>query len=286
MEWVARFNQAMDYIEAHLTDHVEVEKAARIAACSAFHFQRMFAYMAGVTLNEYIRRRRMTLAALELTDTDAKIIDLAAKYGYESPTAFNRAFQNIHGIAPTAAKRAGAALTAYPRLTFTISIKGEEAMNYKIVKKDAFRIVGSSVKEPMTMEDCFEKVPVFWAQLHKENGIPRICALSDGSEPRGLLGVSTCDNGTFSGYYVAVASGKPCPEGMDEYTVPEGTWAVFECVGPLPGAMQELQKRIITEWLPTSGYEYAAAPDIEVYGEGDQSAKDYHSQVWLPIVKR
>ena len=159
-------------------------------------------------------------------------------------------------------------------------------MDYRIEKKASFRIVGIGTKEPMTMEDCFEKVPVFWEKIYAENWIPRLCELMDGSQPEGILGVSACDGGEFSGYYVAVATDKEAPADMDIYEVPSGTWAVFECTGPLPDAMQTLQQRILSEWLPTSGYEYAPAPDIEVYLDGDQRAADYKSQVWLPIVKK
>ncbi len=285
MEWVERLNAAVDELEAQLDGKVDVERAARIAACSVFHFQRMFPYMTGVTLSEYIRRRRMTRAAFELMD-GARIIDVAARYGYESPTAFNRAFRSVHGVAPTAAKKQGIDLAAYPRLAFTISIKGEEAMNYRIEKKERIRVVGVGCKEPMTMEDSFEKVPKFWQKIAQENWIPRLCALMDGSEPAGVLGVSACDADGFSGYYVAAATRRPCPAEMNELEIPARTHAVFECVGPMPDAIQNLQKRILTEWLPTSGYEYAAAPDIEVYFDGDQSAADYRSQVWLPIVKK
>lgn len=286
MDWIDRLNQAIAYIEAHLDGEVDVEQAARTAACSTFHFQRMFPYMTGVTLGEYIRRRRMTLAAFDLADSRNKVIDVAAKYGYESPTAFNRAFRSVHGVAPAQARKQGVGLTAYPPITFTISIKGEEAMNYKIVKQDGFRIVGAKCREHMTMEDCFEKVPLFWQQVGAQGLIPEICRLMDGSGPMGVLGVSTCDGGAFSGYYIAAASRKPCPEGMEEYQIPQGDYAVFDCVGALPDAIQNMQRRILTEWLPASGYEYAPAPDIEVYLEGDQSAPDYRSQVWLPVVKK
>lgn len=286
MEWIERLNEAVDYIENNLDQDISVEKAARIAACSTFHFQRMFTYIAGVTIGEYIRRRRMTLAAFELTQGDQKVIDIASKYGYDSPTAFNRAFQGIHGVAPSAAKNKGVSLTVYPPITFTLSIKGDEAMNFKIEQKDEFRIVGFATKESMNMEDCFEKVPIFWGEVYAKGGIDKISNLIDGSVPQGVLGVSTCDNGAFSGYFIAAATNKPCPEGMEEYLVPQGTWAIFDCVGPMPHAIQNLQQRIITEWLPTSGYEYATAPDIEVYFQGDQSSPEYHSQVWLPIIKK
>lgn len=284
MEWLERLNQSVGYIEDNLDGDISYEHAARIACCSVFHFQRMFAYIAGVPLSEYIRRRKMTAAAFDLQSTDVKIIDLSMKYGYESPTAFNRAFRGIHGISPSDARREGAALTAYPRISFTISIKGEAQMNYKIVTKEAFRIVGVKEHFDMNVEECMKNVPLFWQKTVQSGIIPGILSLMN-REPFGLLGVSTCMNGNNLNYYIAVSSDKTAPQNMAEYEVPAGTWAIFECVGPMPGAIQELQKRIVTEWLPTSGYEYANAPDIEVYFEGDQRAPDYRSEVWLPIIK-
>ena len=129
MDWLDSMNKAIEYIESNLDDEISYEKASRIACCSVFHFQRMFSYIAGVPLSEYIRRRKMTLAAFDLQSTDDLIIDLSLKYGYESPTAFNRAFQGIHGISPSQARKTGTELKAYPKISFTISIKGEEQMN-------------------------------------------------------------------------------------------------------------------------------------------------------------
>lgn len=286
MEWVDVLNRAIDYIENNLDGEISPEEAAKAAAVSLFHFQRMFAFTANVTLTEYIRRRRMTAAAFELLNGGAKVIDIALKYGYDSPTAFNRAFKSVHGVSPSKAKIEGIRLTAFPRLTFTVSIKGEEAMNYKIEKKKAFRIVGYASKEPMTMEDCFIKVPKFWQSVTEKGGIEKLCSLFDGSLPKGILGVSTCENGDFSGFYIAAATNAPIPEGMEEYIIPESVYAVFECVGALPDSIQKVQQRIISEWLPTSGYEYAPFPDIEVYPEGDQKSDTYTCEVWLPIVKK
>ena len=283
MEWLNRLNDALDYLEANLAGTVDVERAAQIAACSAFHFQRMFTYIAGIPLGEYLRRRRMTLAALEMAAGEVKVIDLAMKYGYESPTAFNRAFQSVHGLPPSRAKDEGARLTAFPRITFTLSVKGETAMNYRIETKDAFRIVGMKTPLEMNVEDSFAKVPLFWQQSAPR--VPALCAYMN-SQPLGVLGVSTCMNGKDCDYFIAVASNSPTPEGMDQYTVPAATWAIFDCIGAMPAAIQSLQKRIVTEWLPTSGYEYANAPDIEVYFEGDQLSPDYRCEVWLPIVKK
>ena len=285
MEWLERLNKAVDYIEDNLKQEISFAKAAQIACCSTFHFQRMFSYIADVPLSAYIRRRRMTAAAFDLQNSDEKIIDLALKYGYESPTAFNRAFQKVHGITPTKARSQGVFLKAFPRIIFQIAIKGDVEMNYRIENKESFKVVGVKKQFLMNMDDAFTQVPQFWLETIKSGSIPNILALID-DPSHGLLGVSTCMNGEDFNYYIAVPTKQDTPATMEEYIVPEGTWAIFECVGPMPKAIQDLQKRIVTEWLPTSGYEYADAPDIEVYFAGDQQSPDYRCEVWLPITKK
>jgi AraC family transcriptional regulator len=285
MEWLERLNESVSYIEAHLTDEIDLDRVARIACCSTFHFQRMFSYIADVPLAEYIRRRKMTLAAFDLQSGNEKIIDIALKYGYDSPTSFNRAFQSIHGIAPSAAKSKGVKLKAFPSISFKLSIKGDTEMNYRIETKEAFKIVGVKEHYAMAVEECFESVPLFWQKSAQSGIISDLCTLMN-KEPYGILGVSTCMDGQEFDYYIAVATDKQTPDSMAEYIVPECTWAVFESIGAMPTAIQELQKRILTEWLPTSGYEYANAPDIEVYFEGNQQADDYKCEVWLPITKK
>lgn len=284
MEWIINLNKAINYIEENLTHEIDLNKLAQIAGCSTFHFQRMFSYMAEIPLSEYIRRRKMTMAAFDLQNGD-KVIDVAIKYGYESPTAFNRAFQNVHGVAPSFAKSNGVSLKSFPPISFKITIKGEAEMKYKIEKKEAFRIVGVSENYHVNIEENFMKIPEFWQKTAMEGSIPKILSFMN-TPPFGLLGVSACMGGETFDYFIAVASNNETPEGMKEYTVPEHTWAIFECVGALPHALQNLQKRIITEWLPTSGYEYANAPDIEVYSNGNQQADDYKCEVWLPIIKK
>lgn len=158
-------------------------------------------------------------------------------------------------------------------------------MNYKIEKKDSFKIVGVKEHFLMDVEECFDKVPQFWQKTIQSGIVPDILGQMN-REPYGLLGVSACMNGQDLDYYIASATTKVTPENMDEYIVPESTWAIFECIGSMPIAIQTLQKRIITEWLPTSGYEYADAPDIEVYFEGDQQSENYKCEVWLPITKK
>lgn len=281
MEWIERLNQSMHYIEEHLTDEIDYEELGRTACCSAYHFQRMFTYMAGVTLSEYIRRRKMSLAAVDLQAGDAKVVDIAAKYGYHSPTAFNRAFQGIHGIAPSAVRNEGVSVKSYPPITFNITVKGAEEMNYRIEKKDAFRIIGVSAPLHREIENNFMIVPKMWEDAVSNRTMEKLAGMMD-TPVKGLLGVSVCNDEEDWKYFIAVASTKEKGE-FDEYTVPASTWAVFPGSGTNQ-SIQELERRIVTEWLPTSGYEYANAPDIEVYLNPDPQNAQY--EVWIPVTKK
>lgn len=282
MEWIERLNGAINYIEEHLGEEIDLNKASKIACCSTYHFQRMFAYMANIPLSEYMRRRRMSLAAVDLQSGDNKVIDVALKYGYDSPTAFNRAFKNIHGIAPSQAKEKGVVLKAFPPISFRITIKGDSEMNYRIEKKEAFRIVGVSSPLEKEIEKNFEIVPTMWANAASSGMIAQLAMMMD-SEPKGLLGVSSCNEAEDWKYYIAVASTKSLPDVMEEYIIPSATWAIFTGEGENQ-SIQGLEKRIVTEWLPTSGYEYGNAPDIEVYLNPDPQNAKY--EVWIPVVRK
>ena len=281
MEWVERLNESMKYIEEHLADEIDYEQLGRIACCSAYHFQRMFTYMAGMTLSEYIRRRRMSLAAVDLQGGDAKVVDIAEKYGYHSPTAFNRAFQGVHGIAPSAVRSEGVSVKSFPPVTFEISVKGAEEMNYRIETKEAFRIVGVSAPLHREIENNFMIVPRMWENAGANGTIQKLAGMMD-TPFKGLLGVSACNDEEDWKYFIAVASAQEKGE-FDEYTIPASTWAVFPGSGTNQ-SVQELERRIVTEWLPTSGYEYANAPDIEVYLNPDPQNAQY--EVWIPVAKK
>ncbi len=282
MEWINRLNSAIGYIEEHLTEEIDYEQLAQIACCSAYHFQRMFAYMANMPLSEYIRRRRMSLAAVDLQSGEERVIDVALKYGYNSPTAFNRAFQTVHGIAPSAVKKDGVSVKSYPPISFKIIIQGVQEMNYRIEKKDAFRIVGVSAPLEKDIEKNFAVVPQMWQKVAVDGTVNRLVGMMN-TDVKGVLGVSACGSEDEWKYYIAVASDMPAEEGMEEYTVPAFTWAVFSGEGICPQAIQELEQRIVTEWLPTSGYEYDNGPDVELYISPDpQNAK---FEVWIPVVK-
>lgn len=281
MEWITRLNNAINYIEEHLCDTVDYDEIAKLACCSTYHFQRMFAYMADTTLSEYIRRRRMSKAAVDLQSGSEKIINIALKYGYDSPTAFNRAFKSIHGVAPSQIKADGVSIKAFPPISFKITIKGAEQMEYKIENKDAFRIIGVSEPLHREIEKNFEVVPQMWQNAVTDGIIPRLASMMN-SEPMGMLGISVCNEENWR-YFIAVASNHEIENTLQEYIVPAATWAIFSGSGS-GQSIQELEKRIVTEWLPTSGYEYGNAPDIEVYLNADPQNAKY--EVWIPVVKK
>lgn len=281
MDWINKFNRAINYMEEHMKEEIDLEVVGRIAGCSSYHFQRMFTYMADVSLSEYIRRRRMSFAAVDLLAGE-KVIDVALAYGYDSPTAFNRAFKNIHGVAPSMISKEEVNIKSYPPIRFHISVKGEREMNYRIVKKESFRVVGISTPLENELEKNFEKVPQMWGKAYADGIIPVLLQNMDKNMP-GIMGISTCNNGEDWRYYIAVSSVIDAPEGMEEYMVPAFTWAVFSGEGS-GKSIQDLERKIVMDWLPTSGYEYADGPDIEVYLSDDPENMKY--EVWIPIVKK
>lgn len=283
MDWIERLNGAVDYIEEHLTEDISYERLGQIACCSSHHFQRMFGYMAELPLSEYVRRRRMSLAGAELSGGGAeKIVDLALKYGYDSPTAFNRAFQSVHGFPPSQAKAEGSVLRYFPPIRFQITIKGAAQMDYRIETREAFRIVGISVLLEKELEKNFEKLPAVWGKASADGTIQKLVPLMDG-KPAGVLGICTWTGPDSGRYFIAVASTLPAGS-FEEYTVPASMWAIFSGQG-LNLSIQALEKRIFSEWLPSSGYEYgASACDIEVYLNADPQNAQY--EVWVPVTKK
>ena len=282
MEWIERLNASLNYIEEHLSEVIEIDDLAQIACCSSYHYQRMFTYIAGIPLSEYLRRRRMSIAAVELQQSEIKIIDLALKYGYNSPTAFNRAFQSVHGIAPSAVRKAGSVVKTFPPISFRITVKGVEEMNYRIETKEAFRIVGKSFPLSREIEQNFLEVPQMWQGAVLDGTIEKIISLMN-REPQGVLGVSACSDDEEWRYYIAVSSSVEIDNSLEEYTIPSCMWAIFPGAGT-GKSIQELEKRIVTEWLPTSGYEFTYGPDVEVYFNPDPQNTVY--EVWIPVKKK
>lgn len=284
MKWLENLSNTIEYIESNLDKDISIDAAAQIACCSAYYFQRVFTYVAGISLSEYIRRRRMSQAAFELQKSDKKVLDIALKYGYSSPTAFNRAFQSVHGITPVAAKNMGSVLNAYPPIRFSVKITGGTAMSYRITEKAAMRIVGIRIPLVADMEENQKVVPEFWKKALENNYLPKIIELTN-QEPGGILGVTVYENPQEIFYYIAASTTEAIPQNMFEYEIPASTWVIFENDGRFKEDVQNVFKRFYTEWLPFSGYEYAGLPDLEVYPVMPGKPLNGHSEVWIGIKK-
>lgn len=284
MEWMQNLKMAIDYIEDNLEGEISYEKAAQISGCSVHYFQRIFTGVTGISLSEYIRRRRMTQAGLELQADQCKVIDVALKYGYTSPTAFNRAFQMIHGITPAAAKKSGSRLNAYPPIKFKVSVSGEEALRYRIEEKKAMRLIGitTPLVEDMTLNQI--NVPHFWQTVIDSDAYDKIHNLSMG-EPSGIIGCSVYQHHDDFYYAIAAASSQAVPEGMQEIIIPKATWVIFECCVPYKDSVQKIFQRFVSEWLPFSGYRYAMLPDLEIYPFYEDYEQSTVSEVWIAIEK-
>lgn len=284
MEWLKNLSNAIDYIEENLDKEISVDTAAHIACCSTYYFQRMFSYVVGLSLAEYIRKRRMSQAAFELQRTDRKVIDIALKYGYNSPTSFNRAFQKVHGIAPTAAKNNGITLNSYPPIRFSVTITGGEAMPYHIEKKCPMRMIGIRMPLVNDIEINMQNIPRFWKQTLCTEYFKQLCNFHQ-NEPKGILGVTVYQDPDNIFYYIAVSTDAIAPYAMAEFEIPVATWVVFENTGRFKENVQSICRRFYSEWLPFSGYESAGLPDIEVYPIVAEAPVCGHSEVWIAIKK-
>ncbi len=286
MDSLKQLNLAMRYIEEHLIEEIDPDALSRIACCSEYHFRRIFSFLAGMPLGEYIRKRRLSLAAEALASDEAKVIDVALKLGYESSDAFSRAFQAMHGIAPSQIRRGAAMVKAFPPMTFQLKISGGIVMDYRIVKLAAFNIVGVGKQIELVYEGINPQMDSLWAQLTPEV-IERLKALSN-AQPSGILCVSANfaqgrAEGTLLDQYVGVASTAEAPEGFASLAVPPHTWAVFTAKGRFPEALQDLWGRIFAEWFPSSGYEMTGGPEI-LWNEGpDTSKPEFKSEIWIPV---
>lgn len=280
-----RLNQAMEHIESHLGEPIDVAGLARIAVTSEYHFRRMFSALAGLPLSEYIRRRRLTVAGAEVLAGDRTLLDVATRYGYGSGEAFARAFRAMHGVGPGEARRTGAALHSQPRMSFRLVVEGSSSMRYRIVDKDAFRVVGRRARVPLVHEGANPAIADFIRSLPKDT-VARIAALAD-QEPAGIVGVSdqldpSRAEGTELDYYHGVVTGAAVPEDMDALAVPAGMWAVFESSGPFPQTLQYLWRDVFTQWFPSNPYGSRPGPEIlSVRLSEDGQRAD--AELWIPV---
>lgn len=287
MNWAKEFQDAIDCIEEHLTDNVDYNEIAKRACMSNFYFQRIFTVLCGYTLGDYIRYRRLTLAGIDLQKNKCKVIDVAFKYGYESPESFTRAFQKFHNITPSQAKSDGAKLNHFSRLSVNLILKGGNIMNYSIEEKSAFTVLEKVEKHSIVDEVNKNTIPEFWTRSHNDGTIKTIVdSLYESEDVLGICyGNIPTDAKTFD-YGIGGKCRKDIkvPDGFRLNTIPSRTWIIFECNGAMPNAIQETWHKICSEFFPTSEYKPTYEMDIEVYPKGDMNSENYKSYIWIPIM--
>ena len=273
--WIMGFQDSIDYIEKNLTEALDVDRIAEKAALSSFYYQRIFGALCGMTVGEYIRLRRMTLAAQDLAVSDSKVIDVAVKYGYDSPDSFAKAFQRFHGITPSQAREPGASLRSLAPLHIKITLEGGSMLDYRIVEKAPFTIVG--IKRRFNTETSYQEIPKFWNEW-----------TSDMKGLKGMFGVCLDMDGKEFDYWIAdlYAPWEDTPEDCEIHQIPGGLWAEFVCRGPLPDSLQSVNTKIWTQWLPSlQGYSLAGNYSLEVYMPPADRPEDTLSYICVPLKK-
>lgn len=279
MEWIKSLNSAIDYIEENIYSDMSCKDISEHIYSSSFHFQRVFSLLTGMTVGEYIRNRRLSMAGQELTMSSSKVIDIALKYGYNTPESFSKAFSRFHGITPKQAKSEGSNLKSFNRLIIKIQLEGGNIMDYKIVKREEYKILAKT--RYFTSENSVVEIPKFWSDYYSEGLNEIVC---------GMLGICEQEKSGCKEYRYGIgcecSDDEDIPKGFEKLTIPEYTWAVFKCVGPMPDTIQNVWKKIYSEWLPQSEYELIPDYDIELYTDGDNKSKDYVSEIWIPVKKK
>ena len=288
VEWIERVNNVVNYIEENLDKEISYDEIAKLAVCSIYNFQRMFSYIANQSLSEYIRNRRLTLAAFDILNTRENIIDIALKYGYNSQDAFTRAFRKFHGVLPSKVRTEVVSLRTCPKISFQITITGGNHMNYQIEQWPAFTISG--IRKRIETEKAFQVIPGIWETAGNDGTMEKLFGLWSQTDmrPVGLLGVSAGGQWGDSeemDYYLGVTTYVDVPEctkvitpeDMDELQLPKAIWVIIEANGELPDSIQNVYKNFYTEWLPNSGYDLDDLPVIECY------LQDNRQEVWIAI---
>lgn len=287
MDWLNGLNRVMGYIEENLTEQLDKELLAHMVGCSIYEFSRVFSFLTGMSVSEYIRRRRLSQAVFDIQGGREKIVDIAFKYGYESPAAFTRAFKELHGTTPLSARGTGISLKTYPPMSFSLTVEGAQGLNFRIEKRDSFRIAGlAGFDEECRAGDSL--TPLWRTFMEKYNS-----SFWNGG---GADGYYTAPFWQVSAYWFEPVNGKTKtiigaeykgrkPEGTTVETIPAATWAVFSITSPtgkeyVPAAYT----KIMTEWFPASQYQRdEKTPSLEVFPKGDAAGDGYTWEIWMPI---
>lgn len=291
MNWIQGIQRAIDYVESHITEELDYEEVARQAYSSSFHFQRVFGILCGFSLGEYIRQRRLSLAGEELSRANARVIEIALKYGYDTPESFSRAFTRFHGISPSEAKRGGRVRIFTP-LSVKLILTGGNKMDYRIEKRGTFQVVCKRrrVEKPQDA-NATPDITAMWKACAEDGTMGKLIAcMPEKPVMRGLLGIcfsSELDAQQFP-YGIGVEyDGKPVDTGLEIVTIPANTYAVFTSRGKMPEAFIETYHRIVTEFFPQSAqYEYAENVEFEVYGSQNTDDPDYACEIWIAVKEK
>ena len=285
MEWMESIGEAVNYIESHITEDITADDVANHVFISPFYFQKGFSMLCGYSIVEYIRNRRLALAGGELATSDIKVIDVAMKYGYDSPDSFAKAFTRFHGITPSMVRKDGTMIKSFAPLKLTISLKGGYIMDYRITKKDSFTVIASS--KQFSYENAKKEIPTFWQEHYASGKGEYVC---------GMFGINIDEEmGNEKFEYLIADIYNPAmdiPEGLVIKTIPAFTWAVFPCRGAMPTALQDVNTKIFSEWLPAlKEYEFAAGYCIEMYDAANKypngmQDENYYSEIWIPVKKK
>lgn len=296
MEWLTCIRTAVEYIETHLEDDISVQDISDKLYISPFFLQRGFALMTGYSIRQYLRNRRLYQAAVDLRETDDKVLDIALRYCYDTPESFTKAFSRFHGATPSQV-RSGAAANVFLPLTLSISIHGGDQMEYTISSMFPFKLIG--FQKIFDTETSYAEIPRFWDEIC-EKYADSVYAGNEPANPYEQALVDNCigeygvciddiGDGRFRYLIAGKYTGGKIPEGMVLYEFPRGEWAVFNCVGPLPAAMQNVNTRIFSEWLPGNPeYEISGNANVEWYDtvNGEKTDPDYHSAIWIPVKRK
>ncbi len=282
MDWIRGIQRAIDYMEENLTEEIDYAEVAERAYSSSFHFQRTFNILTDMTVGEYIRNRRLSQAGEELSVAHAKVIDVALKYGYDSPESFTKAFTRFHGVTPSEARKEGVILKSFKRLSISLTLKGGKIMEYQIAKKDSFHVLVKT--KSFLMETCESLVPEFWAESNKDGTLQVLCKHGIKNE---LLGLCAPESEKTFRYGIGIECPKDtvAPKGYEVWNLSAHTWVVFRCVGPMPSAVRELNHRIYSEFFPQSEFEPTGDIDFELYPD-ECDKLDYSAEIWIPVRKK
>ncbi|MFE2128621.1 AraC family transcriptional regulator [Streptomyces amritsarensis] len=285
---ISALNRLVDLVEEHLADEPDVRGLAGTLGTTEYHLRRMFSSLAGMPLSEYVRRRRMTVAAADVVRGEADLLSIAVRYGYGSGEAFGRAFRAVHGAGPGEVRRAGGPLRTQPQLRFRLTVEGNTPMDTRLVNRPAFRLVGHAARVPLIHQGVNPHIRQHIAALPQEEHL-RLKALSD-TEPGGLLQVSddVDPDGTEGSeltylHGVALDRDTPAPDGLDAIEVAGGMWAVFRTGGPHPQALQTAWAATATDWFPSNPWRLRPGPSIVATLERAADFSTATCELWLPV---